>query len=58
MSKFKELIMRELSLTSPNSFSLIDETTGIDHIFSHPDEQIAPEKRKQMVSALAFIKAD
>ena len=50
--------MRELSLTSPNSFSLIDETTGIDHIFSHPDEQIAPEKRKQMVSALAFIKAD
>jgi len=38
MSKFKELVMRELGLGSPNSFSLIDEATGVDHIFAHPDE--------------------
>lgn len=50
MSKFKELVMRELGLSSPTGFSLIDEQTGIDHIFTHPDEQIAPEKRKKMVS--------
>ena len=42
--------MRELGLSSPNSFSLIEETSGVDLIFSHPDEQIAPEKKKQMVS--------
>jgi len=40
--------MRELGLSSPTSFSLIEESTGIDHIFSHPDEQIAPEKKKSM----------
>lgn len=40
--------MRELGLTSPTSFSLVDEATGVDLIFSHPDEQIAPEKRKSM----------
>ena len=51
MSKFKELVMRELGLSSPNSFSLIDELTGIDHIYSHPDEQIAPERKKKMVSS-------
>ena len=42
--------MRELVLSSPNSFSLIDETSGIDLIFSHPDECIAPERKKKMVS--------
>jgi len=42
--------MRELGLTSPNSFSLIEECSGVDLIYSHPDEQIAPEKKKQMVS--------
>ena len=38
MSKFKELVMRELGLSSPTGFSLIEEQTGIDHIFTHPDE--------------------
>ena len=41
--------MRELGLGSPNSFSLIEENSGVDYIFSHPDEQIAPEKKKLMV---------
>ena len=44
--------MRELGLASPNSFSLIEENTGIDYIFSHPDEQIAPDKKKLIVSQL------
>ena len=55
MSKFKELVMRELGLSSPTGFSLIDEQTGIDHIFTHPDEQIAPEKRKKMVSIRIYF---
>jgi len=45
------MVMRELGLSSPTSFSLIDEQSGVDYIFNHPDEQIAPEKKKQLVRA-------
>ena len=44
----KDLISRELGITG--QFSLVEERSGVDLIFSHPDEQIATEKRKQIVS--------
>jgi hypothetical protein len=46
MSKLKDLVMRELGLSSTSTFSMIEEQSGVDLVFCHPDEQIAPEKRK------------
>ena len=43
----KDLISRELGITG--QFSLIEERSGVDLVFAHPDEQIATEKRKLLV---------
>ena len=43
----KDLISRELGITG--QFSLIEERSGVDLVFAHPDEQISAEKRKLLV---------
>lgn len=48
MAKLKELVARELGL--PETFSLIDQATGVDLTHSHSDEPISEERVKKMVS--------
>jgi len=42
------LIKKELGLTE---FSLIEKESGVDLTYSHPDEVISEERRKNMVSS-------